>query len=332
MWLRFGIPYMLLITLVDLLFKMIARWDIHPMYFTCQAMIFGGFTLLTASRPGPLGLETLRAPATWAYGLLFLCSNAIFITSLIYLDIVTVNLITASSIIVTFVMSFLFMGRNRFTYFRSLMLLIIGVSVAFIISQLAVDLQTIAVLVAIAFALTQTIRVFIQETHKTSNLTQDDFATECRVTGLTLGITAVIFMIALACLAYIGFTTQNEVLLKLVPSPEQIFSIESLFFAAFYGILMLSTLRYMEFFWIKKIKAERFVLLMTILPVVTFGFEWLADLAGLVSFAGLTWPQIVAGLAIVIAAMGLEVSEAREEGRKQEHVLPSETAQPPWKQ
>lgn len=312
MWLRFGLPYMLLITIVDVLFKVVARWDIHPMFFTCQAMIFGGFTLLVISKPGPLALETIRSIGTWVYGIVFLIANVIFITSLIYLDIVTVNFITASSIIVTYLFSFLFLGRNRFNWLRSLMLLLIGICVAVIIIDLPIQLQGIASLVAIAFAFTHTIRVLSQETHAASNKTKGSITNECRVTGFTIGITALIFALALIAISLVTNHTNIGVLERFVPSFEQMLSLESLLFAAVYGVFMLSVLRYMEFAWIKKIKSERYVILMTILPAVTFIFEIMADRLGIVSFAGLTPLQTGAGILTLVAAGLIEYSESKD--------------------
>lgn len=311
MWLKFLIPYALLICTVDIIFKVVARWDIHLLYFTCQAMIFGSFTLLAISKPGPLSLSTLRSAGTWIYGILFLIGNVLFMTSLTKLDIVTVELLTCSCIIMSYILVYLFLGRNKFTYLRSLMMLTILISIGFIVADIPRENQIFAIFITIAIGIVTSLRAMTQETHNTSNQTKGSVSNECRVTGFTLGVTALIIGSSLALIGTLNPYLDLPLLQGFAPTIEQMLSLESFLFAAIYGVTMLSALRYMEFYWIKKIKAERFTIIITVLPVLAFVFEYYADKIGLVEFTGLTIMQAVFGGLAVMAAAIIEISEAR---------------------
>lgn len=320
MWLKFLIPYALLICTVDIIFKVVARWDIHLLYFTCQAMIFGSFTLLAMSKPGPLSLSTLRSAGTWIYGVLFLIGNVLFMTSLTKLDIVTVELLTCSCIIMSYVLVYLFLGRNKFTYLRTLMMLIILLSIGFIVADIPTENQIFAIFITIAIGIVTSLRAMTQETHSTSNQTKGSVSNECRVTGFTLGVTALIIGSSLVFIGALNPYLNIPLLEGFAPRIDQMLSLESLIFAAIYGVLLLSALRYMEFYWIKKIKAERFTIIITVLPVLAFVFEYYADKLGLVEFTGLTLMQMAFGGVAVIAAAIIEVSEAKA-ARRQTHKL-----------
>jgi diguanylate cyclase (GGDEF)-like protein len=150
-----------------------------------------------------------------------------------------------------------------------------------------------------------------QETHNTSNQTKGSVSNECRVTGFTLGVTALIIGSSLALIGTLNPYLDLPLLQGFAPTIEQMLSLESFLFAAIYGVTMLSALRYMEFYWIKKIKAERFTIIITVLPVLAFVFEYYADKIGLVEFTGLTIMQAVFGGLAVMAAAIIEISEAR---------------------
>lgn len=304
MLIRFALPYIVLMTTVDVFWKVVARWDIHPLYFTAQTMAIGGLVLLLISRPGNLMLDTLRSVGTWAYGLTALLLNMFFIYILVYTDIVIADVMTSMALVISWIFAFVFLGRNRFTWIASGFLCLMLLCIGGLAMTLDPSIRLPVVLLSFGFSLMLALKSLSQETHKASNRTRGNFIHECRVSGFVMGITALIFGSALAMLGLVAAYYELSGLNLLIPTTQQLLSIEGVAMAFLYGIFAGTALRYMEFFWIKKISSESYVFVMQLLPIVAVPFEIFADHIGLVSFGGLTWWQLVFIIGVMSSTIG----------------------------
>ena len=308
--LRFALPYLLLIGLGNVYFKLIAHWDIHPLLFTCQGMMLGAIVLLAISRPGPLGMETVRSAGTWVYGITFLLSNVFFIYALSYSDSVFVNLLGRANILFTVLLCAIFLGR-RVHRLSLIPLAVLAAALVGVALTMPPDIVGVVVLLVIAISLTQSIKVLAQETHGTSNQTRKNFVHECRVTGFVLGITAAVIALFAVGIGVVANVYQLTALKALVPSVPQILSLPSFVFAIGYGLVWITFLRFMEFRWIKEVKAEAFMMMLTFIPLVTLIMELLADALGIVSFGGISALQLGIGALVIAAAMAYVYLENR---------------------
>lgn len=322
MWLKLFVPYIFLINATDLLFKYAGHLDLHPLYFTMQAMVFGSLALLVLARPGPLALDTVRAKGTWVYAVLFLAGNVALFYTLKYVDIVTAGFLKTSSLLFSIVLAAVFLNRFSMNMKKAMgIVAIIGGLVA-LIDGMEAHLFVPALAICLGAGMITTLSAFTQELHEASNKTNGNIREELRVTGFTVGITALVFLLVILAATALKLELNVPVPDVLTPTAAQMLSVKSMLLALVYGVFLLSSLRFLLFYWIKRIKTETYLVLAAMLPFGAIVADYLGDKLGLVPMVGLTPIQIVAGVAIVAGALLVQFSGAKPRSLKKHQVHP----------
>lgn len=316
MWFKLFIPYIVLINMTDLLFKYAGHLELHPLYFTMQAMVFGSLALLVLARPGPLALETIRSVGTWVYAVLFLAGNVALFYTLQYVDIITAGFLKTSSILFSLVLAAVFLGRYSMNKKKAVGIAGIITGLVVLIAQMPPHLTGPALAICLGAGLITTLSAFTQELHEASNKTKGIISHELRVTGFTIGITALVFLVVILLGAMLKTQFGVPVPGVFTPSPAQMVSRESMLLALVYGVFLLSSIRFLLFYWIKRIKTETYLVLAAMLPFGAIVADLVGDWLGLVPMVGLTPLQLAAGGLIVASALLVQYSGAAHRREK----------------
>lgn len=271
---------------VNAFLRLTGEFDVNPFVMTSQAMLAGSFILIALAGPGSLGLETIRAPHTWLFGISFLISVSSFVTLASMSSSTEATLLIRTSVIASFLLAPL-VGRP-FNKLGLVGLSAIALGIGIVLLQIPTEILGKTIVFTGLFALFQALHFLSSETHKTNSQVQT-FKQRMRVAGYVLAATALLFIVFLLITSIFVQATGYES--NLLPKAYHFISPASYLIALVYGLFGVSTLRYCEFVATQRIGFEYFTAFVCGVIATTFAFE------AIFSFAGLyPWRHISAGL------------------------------------
>lgn len=275
--------------------------NIHPTVFILQSLIVASFVLLLVSGQGRLSTSTLRNPATWIYGTAQILNNMFVMAAFTFaMSATSISLLSRMGIAISALFA-LFAGINEVKSKLGFTLICIGILVvAYGAESTNKPMAIFLIFVSCVF---QVIQAKVSSKHKESNLASGDVKSELRVTGYVLAITSTTYA---AFLVLASLVNLEQYLPNLMPSLEEILSIQSLCLSIFTGIFVIATMKYFEFFATKTIGGTNFLVVVAFSPLLTIFVEYLIDFAGIISarsinlFDGLGCALIVLGALIKV--------------------------------
>ena len=260
----------LIFGVANVFMKLIAGFDVHPLVFITQSMFFASIFMINIAGAGRFVIETIKSIHSWTFSFSFLIGLAAFMAVMEYMPATQAALFTRSSVIVSAIMAVLFFGRPMFTR-GSLGMVVVGFGIYILIQDLDPAIKSIVLILVGIDALTYAIRTFSAEVHKANNKAQT-LKQDIRISGFVMAITSVIFTIAII---FFMLFDQHVVSVPFAPSVHDLLRVDSLLRAVFYGTAFVGIERYLEFTTVREIKSEYYLALISLVPVVTYVFEWL---------------------------------------------------------
>lgn len=281
----------------NVLIMFAGQYNVHPILFVGQGMLFASLSMLIIAGPGLLAKETMRSLSTWTYGITFLLSTACFVAAMSYISAADMSLLGRFSIVFSTLLGFAFMKRARLEKGILAFVGLFGTLVwaaYFVPAGIRVPVYTLIFF----FSLFQALQALVSETHKTSNVAVS-VSQRLRVTAFIMTATSVTFMLFLALVSYVQASTGVR-MFGLAPTLEQFVSIPSFFLAALYGLFGLGVIRYSEFVSTKIIKSENFLAITALSPLFTLIAQYVAGVWGLVDAPSLNMTYMAAVFLVIV--------------------------------
>lgn len=290
--------------------------SIHPTVFILQSLIVASFTLLVASGQGRLSASTLRNPATWIYGTAQIFNNIFIMAAFTFaMTATSVSLMSRMGIVISAIFA-LFAGGNEVKSKVGFFLICAGmVVVAYGAEATNKPVALFLIFIGCVF---QVIQSKVSSKHKESNLASGDLKSELRVTGYVLAITSTTYALFLMLASIVNV---EEFLPNLMPSLEEILSLQSLVLSIFTGIFVIATMKYFEFFSTKTIGSTNFLVVVAFSPLLTIFVEYLIDFAGIISARAINLYDGLGCAFIVLGAL-IKVREELVIARYQRKLAP----------
>ncbi len=250
----------------------VTSFEAQPLAYTCMVMIAGSLSLLIMARPGPLGLETLRRPETWGYGILQTLLYALGIYAVLYVSGTEASVVMRVSTVMMFIMSILFVGqKTNLTELAGFALMTSGIIYMIALADLSANDKTILVLILILRGLAQAAQKMMAEFHKT-NRRAKGFRHTTRVTAFVLGVSSLL----LTCVFMSGALIKQQLdipALSGLPNLEDFFNLKTLLLASIIGFFIISFSKYCEFYAAKKISAKYLLSVVALQPIFAISYE-----------------------------------------------------------
>ena len=290
-------------------------WDIDPMVFVSFTNLFGALVLLVIAGPGRLSAETLKSPHTWTFSSLYLLRDILYVFILALISATEANFILRLTIVFSLLIAWASFGRKPSKHDLIGNLFVLG-GVCYIALSLDESIRALAIFLLIVMSIVHTLVTVISERHPTSNKAES-IKDRCRVTGYVLLATSFVFLSLLLGGALAGSSmvesTSNAQLLMLLPDLSSFIDPATILSATVIGLSLVAVSNYFYFYATKLAKSETFLMVTALLPVFTFGLEFLASLFGWLDLTSLSQSDLVAGLVITLAAVYMIVMRHRHQ-------------------
>ena len=302
----------------------VSSFHANPLAYTCMVMIAASFALLVFAKPGPLGIDTLRRPETWGYGVLQTFIYAIGVYVVLYVSGTEASVVMRITTSIMFILSVVMVGQrtNRAELF-GFALMTFGVFYMVSLTEIALNDKIILVLLLLVRGLAQAGQKLIAEFHKT-NRKAEGFRHTSRVTAFVVGVSSVLLTIIFMGL---GYLKQKLAITGLVGMPvfDDFFNLQALLTATFVGCVVLSFSKYCEFYAAKKISAKYLASIISLQPIFAIGYESSLASFGLMELRTFSYTDYIAmvcvmGGSVIIALSGMRKQSKREnEGKAQDN-------------
>ena len=299
----------------------VATIKADPIMFTCIAQIGGGGILLAIAGPGKLAMETLKAPHTWGHGLLSIATTIFYTLALVFITATELNFIMRIDAVLILFLSAFFLGRKiHRDDWIGISLISTGV-IAFAIN-LNADIRAAAIFLAAMSTIFHVIRTMEAEKHPTSIKAKHDIRNRCRVTGIVLLIMGIVFFgLYLSFSTFIGefvkVSSENmPILLDIFPKEGIKVTTETVYSGLAVGALTMAPAYYFYLYATVVAGASTVLMMLALMPFITFAIEWSMAQFNLVNVAEIGWQDLGAGLIIVAGAMYIIYGENKRKNAK----------------
>ncbi len=289
------------------------RWavtvlDVNPAIFSCMSLLAASSVLIIIAGPGKAGMETLRSPYTWAYGVFQIMLSISLNWGLSFVSATELNFLTRFSIILSVLFAWMFLHRKP-SALDGVSLLIIAAGLFLVARETSSDNLIPGLICIFGVALFQTLRTIIAEVHPEA-IGAQSIKTRCRVTGYVLLVTS----FCLLCLtfagaalkhAFVGDPTMMQTLPILASMPEwsDVLRKETIYSAVIFGGTVLPLAMYLYFYVAKQVKTEVFMSMIAFLPFFTYVAERSLASVGILNPTYIPLPLLGYGGIIVIGAI-----------------------------
>jgi diguanylate cyclase (GGDEF)-like protein len=289
----------------------VTSFNAAPIAYTCMVMICASFALLVIAKPGPLGLETLRRPETWVYGLLQTLIYALGVYVVLYVSGTEASVTMRVSTLIMFVMSFIFVGQKTNRYeLLGFVMMAAGIIYMITLTNLSANEKAILVMLLTVRGLAQASHKIIAEFHKT-NRKAEGFRHNTRVTAFIVSVSSLILT---GIFMVIGYFKESLALTTLIGMPlfSDFFNLKTLALASFIGLFVLSFSKYCEFYAAKKISAKYLLSVIALQPIFAIFYESSLASLGMIELRPFSTEDYIAMTAvmsgsILIALSGLKM-------------------------
>lgn len=289
------------------------RWavtvlDANPAIFSCVSLLAASTVLIIIAGPGKAGLETLRRPHTWAYGIFQIMLSISLNWGLTFVSATELTFLSRFSIPLSVLLAWAFLHRKP-SGLDSLSLLIIGFGLYLVIGQTNPDGRIPGLLCIASVALFQTLRTMVAEIHPEAVQAQN-VKTRCRVTGYVLLVTSFcLLLLTMAGAAMKVALADNPVGMQVIPvlasmpGWEDVLHRPTIYSAVLFGGTVLPLAMYLYFHVARLVKTEVFMSMIAFLPFFTYFAEHSLANAGVLEPTVIPPALLGFGSIIVLGAM-----------------------------
>ena len=289
------------------------RWaitvlDVNPAIFSCISLLAASSVLIIIAGPGKAGMETLRSPFTWGYGVFQIMLSISLNWGLSFVSATELNFLTRFSIILSVLFAWMFLNRKP-SLLDGLSLSIICVGLFLVARESGSENLVPGLICIFGVALFQTLRTMIAEIHPEATGAQN-IQTRCRVTGYVLLVTSV----CLLALTFAGAALKHALIdnptslqalpfLTSMPDWSDVLRKQTISSAVIFGGTVLPFAMYLYFYVAKQIKTEVFMSMVAFLPFITYLAEHSLATMGVLKPTYIPLPLLGYGGVIVIGAI-----------------------------
>ena len=312
---RFSSPYFLafltvLLWAVDTVY---GRWavtvlDVNPAIFSCVSLLAASTVLIIIAGPGKAGLETLRRPHTWAYGLFQIMLSISLNWGLTFVSATELTFLSRFSILLSVALAWMFLQRKP-SWLDAVSLTIIGAGLYLVATQTNPEGRIPGLLCIGGVALFQTLRTMIAEVHPEAVQAQN-VKTRCRVTGYVLLVTSFCLLALTMAGAALKLALADDPsllhslpLLASMPDWPDVFHKNTIYSAVIFGGTVLPVAMYLYFYVARLVKTEVFMSMIAFLPFFTYAAEHTLARAGILDPTPIPSSLLVFGTIIVLGAI-----------------------------
>lgn len=285
---------------------LLVEYHVEPVIFTCFSLFVCSIILILVAGPGKGGLDTLRRPHTWGYGILQVLMN---ITDMLMLALITsteASFLARIAIIMAIVLKWIFLAtKPHKTDFLGLPLILAGFAVVAV--GLPEEVRGMALFWLFFTALFNTMRTMIAETHPSAQAA-NTIKSRCRVTGYVVMVTSFTLLISLFGFAFARThvpALEGLPFAAALPTIGHMFHQTTLFAAGLMGLTILPFAMYFYFYTARVAKTEVFMMVTSIQPFLAFALESMLQRMGLLDIREITTTDLIAGVVIVLGAFGM---------------------------
>lgn len=283
--------------------------NIHSTSFVLTALISGSFALLIGAGSGRLSISTIRNSFTWQYGTLQIINNVALMAAFSYaLTSTSATLLLRAGIVIAAIINLLMSGKSKISNKWGFASVMMGLYLVF--SGIDIVGKGIAVLLVLMSAFTQVLQVRTASTHNESVLATGDVKTEMRVTGYILSVTAMVYAITIGAISFAG---ESELAGLLIPTKDQLLSLDSLSLAFFTGLVIIAPMKYFEFTSTKHIGSTNFLTIVAFTPLLTFSLEGFMQVIDILPMADISFYELAGGTFIIFGVLMLVRSSVKQD-------------------
>lgn len=311
----FASPYILafitvLLWAVDTVY---GRWavtvlNVNPAIFSCVSLLAASTVLIIIAGPGKAGLETLRRPHTWAYGMFQIMLSISLNWGLTFVSATELTFLSRFSIVLAVIFAWMFLQRKP-SWQDAISLCIIGLGLYLVAIQTAPEGRIPGLLCILGVALFQTLRTMIAEVHPEAVQAQN-IKSRCRVTGYVLLVTSFCLLSLTVAGAALKLTLADDPtmlqaipVLASMPDWQDVLRKETIYSAVLFGGTILPLAMYLYFYVARLVKTEVFMSMIAFLPFFTYLAENILANAGILKPTIIPPSLLMCGAIIVLGAI-----------------------------
>ena len=300
----FAFVAVLIFALTDVLSRYaVTVLNANTAIYACLSFLCASVVLIVIAGPGYGGMETLKEPRTWLYGVLQITMSVIEIFVYSLITTTEANLLFRAAVLITIPAAWFFFNRKPIAsdWIGSG---IIAAGLLYIAMTLPEDIRAIAVTSVIALSIVFTIKAFVMETHSTAS-EHSPIKDRCRVTGYVLLVSSMCFILLFIGMAYAKqfMPIEQQALFSSLPSAADFKDVNTIVFSVFVGVFVLAAGMYYYFYSTKLAKAEGYMIAACLLPIFTLVMEYLASWMGYLDISTISTGDLIAGAAITLGAL-----------------------------
>ncbi len=289
------------------------RWavtvlDANPAIFSCVSLLAASTVLIIIAGPGKAGLETLRRPHTWAYGIFQIMLSISLNWGLTFVSATELTFLSRFSILLSILFAWMFLHRKP-SLLDGLSMLIILVGLYFVVGETNPEGRIPGLLCIFSVALFQTLRTMIAEIHPEA-VQAHNIKTRCRVTGYVLLVTSFCLLSLTMAGAALKLALANDPamlhsipILASMPDWSDVLRKETIYSAVVFGGTVLPIAMYLYFYVAKLVKTEVFMSMIAFLPFFTYFAERALSKAGILKPTEIPNSLLLFGSIIVVGAI-----------------------------
>jgi len=285
----------------------------HPIPVVLIAMVFTSAVLITGGGgPGPDAIAIMTAPQSFLVGMSTIGLELFYVPAMYFASPTETALLIRIAVPISLLAGWLILGRKPGGLAVAGALIVLG-ALSWLLSGLPPEARWSAFFFSTASALCFVSRSLSSEVHPW-NRRATTVRERARVTGLVV-LTTTILCYVLVAIA-IGAVAAGLVSpTSLVPRPDQFAHVPTVLVAVAVGGLVLSSMYFLSFSAVVKIRTENFIAVTVLAPVTTLILQYLAVALGIIRPVKISTELLVCLAVIVVAAMMIVV-EARQRQRR----------------
>lgn len=309
--LSYGIATVILWAMYNIIAKVSVTYGAHPAIFVSIGALSASAVLFQVAGKGRLSYETLKQPHTIFYSLLNMLEHLFTLYLFMYVAGTEGSLMQRMNVAMALFIAVAIMNRKPSTS-ELLGVGVILIGVALMIMGVEPDAKAPAMVWLSLTIFCQTVKTFIMETHPQSNDTKT-FSEHARVTAFVTFVTAIVFLIVLLILAMIKSAGAiDSAIANVLPSLTDFVHPVTFIAGIVFGVLNEAASGYCYFYAARAMKAEKFLALTSLVPLVTFSMEYPLALANVIEVRDVTWRDAMAVSCILLGLFVMRYFKGKE--------------------
>ena len=272
----------------------------HPVAFLAYAMITAALMLLAFTGIGPDWRKIVSHPLSFAIGGGIILMEATYFMLMRYVSPADASLLVRLNVPLSALLGYLVLGRGQSRMGLAGLALLLA-SILLYIPVMSANDRPLGVLLGITCGVIMSSRWLATEFHP-ANRAARTVIEKMRLTGLVLLVTSIMgaaILVGLMLLVERGSLAAPAWL----PTPDDFLRAPTIGLGWFTGILVLTTMQYLGFSCVPKIRAENFVATTAFIPLLTAVFQVAAVALGILAPMPMFWTVLPPMLGVIAGVM-----------------------------